>query len=330
MTDFQKKLARRLLYLPLDVNEKVFLWLTYRGLKPVSEITVTRRNYALFRRFLREKELKTNKPVSNNDSNNQKIRRIRKWVKDAGLSIATESKNDTSWHVGKDKDKVILSAKVLHCFDYKNEYKSGILLGYPEESVKAYARNRILKLGENQTSMVWPGMKFFHPFLKDKYYTQYLFYALRADRVKEDSQVAKSWADTIRKEVPILAKWFEKSISDQRKREIEPDEIWQKRLRRNGQTVEEIIDEYSKNAKTTKETFIMAVREFLDSYLDDFLLASIAFRLRRHLAKNNLKDKELLTILKQAEGLYEQESHIDLKDRKARMGVLQDWLNKNK
>lgn len=330
MTELEKKLARRLLYLPLDVNEKVFLWLTYRGLKPVSEITVTRRNYAVLRRLLSGKNLKTNEPVSDSDSNGQKIRRIRKWVKDASLFIATESKNDTSWHIGKEKDKVTLSEKILHRFDYDNEYKSGILLGYPEESVKAYAHNRVLKLGENQTPMVWPGMKFFDPFLKDKYYTQYLFYALRADRVKTDSQVAKKWADIIRKEVPTLAKWFEKSIADERKRENEPDEVWQKRLRRNGQTAEEIIAEYSKNAKTMREVFKMAVDEFWDSYLDDFLLASIAYQLSKHLTKVDLKDKELLAILKQAEGLYKQESHFDLKDKKARILTLRDWLNKNK
>ncbi len=326
MTELEKKLARRLLYLPLDVNEKVFLWLTYRGLKPVSEITVTRRNYSRLRRLLSEKNLETFEP----EDNSQKIRRIRKWIRDAGLHIATEGKNDTSWHVGRDKDKATLSAKILHRFDYENEYKSGFLLGYPEESVKAYAHNRVLKLGENQTSMVWPGMKFFYPFLKDKYYTPYLLYALRADRVKEDSQVAKTWADVIRKEVPTLAKWFEKSIADERKRKVEPDEVWQKRLRRNGQTAEEIIAEYSKKAETTKEIFKMAVDEFWDSYLDDFRLASVAYQLRKHLTKMDFKDRELLAILKQAEGLYKQESHFDLKDRKARVLALRDWLGKNK
>lgn len=197
-------LASRLLYLPLDIHEKVLLWLAYKGLKPVSEITVERRGntFALAKRGIhKESTYKYNSPNS---------QRIRKWIRDAGLSIAIKPKFNTSWHVGKDKDKVSLSAKIIRKLDYDNEVKTGLLLGFPEESTKGYAQDRIAKSEEEKIPMIWPSDKFNDPYLKDKYYTPYVFYAIRQDRVREDSQTAKLWADTIRQDIPTLAKWFEK------------------------------------------------------------------------------------------------------------------------
>lgn len=200
----QAVLAGRLLYLPLDIHEKVLLWLAYKGLKSVSEITVERRGnvFALAKRGIRkESTYKYNSPSS---------KRIRKWIRDAGLSIAIEPKFNTSWHIGKDRDKVSLSVKIIHKLDYDNEVKTGLLLGFPKESVKGYAKDRVAKSEKEMIPMIWPGDKCNDPYLKNKYYTPYVFYAIRKDCVVEDSKIAQIWADTIRKEVPLLAKWFEK------------------------------------------------------------------------------------------------------------------------
>lgn len=204
----QEILAGRILYLPLDIHEKVLLWLAYKGFKPVSEITVERRGnvFALAKKGIRRE--------STYDYNSPKIKRIRKWLHDAGMYKAIESKFNTSWHVGLNKDDVILSAKILRRLDYDNEYKSGVLLGYPKESAKGYAQNRIAKSEGDKIPMVWPGDKFNDPYLKDKYYTPYVFYAIRKDSVVEDSKIAQKWADIIRQDVPVLAKWFEKQEND--------------------------------------------------------------------------------------------------------------------
>ena len=197
------KLARRLLYLPLDLGEKVLLWLTFRGLKPVSEITIVRRNFPELRRQLRSGKRKIEKP------NKVYLDRIKTWLEDADLAFIAEPDSIT-WHIGKDKAQVEQSAKILHRQDYQSKYQSGVLFGFPKESAKAYAANS--KLGKDKIPMVWFGQISSNPYLKDKYYSPYIFYSMRADRLKNDSQIAKKWADTIRTEAPMLAQWYEKSV----------------------------------------------------------------------------------------------------------------------
>jgi hypothetical protein len=208
METIQNKLSSRLLYLPIDLGEKVLLWLTYKGLKPISEITVSRRGniMSLLRRGIKRK--------STYDFNSSKSNRIKNWIQDAGLYFKPESENDMSWHVGKDKNKVELSTKIIRKFDYENELKSGLLFGFPEESAKAYAHNRIAK-DEKQIPMVWPDKEHY---FDDKYYASYVLYNIPLEHVEKDSQTAKLWADTIRKDVPKLAKWFEKMEKNRRKK----------------------------------------------------------------------------------------------------------------
>ncbi len=142
------------------------------------------------------------------DSRNSK--RVRKWISDAGLYLAPEIKGDISWHVGKNPDQVKLSTQILHQFDFENEIKSGLLFGFPETSAKAYAENKNRSEAEINKIMVGTG-ELIHKndFLKDKYFTPYIFYNMPKNRVKEDSKIAKVWADTIRQDVPRLATWFE-------------------------------------------------------------------------------------------------------------------------
>jgi len=199
----QVDLANRLLYLPLDLREKVLLWLTYKGLKPVSELTVERRGNAF---ALAKKGIRKESTYGYNSSNSIRIRR---WIKDAGLSVAVDPKFASSWHVGKDKKQVQLSTKIIRKFDYENEIKSGTMFGFPGESVKDYAHNRTAN-EEGKIPMVLIGKeRFSNQYLKDKYYTPYVLYGIPENMVVKESQTAKKWADTIRKDVPLLAKWFE-------------------------------------------------------------------------------------------------------------------------
>lgn len=307
MITSEKKLANRLLYLPLDLREKVLLWLSYRGLKPVSELTVIRRK-------------------RKNNVSNQKIKKVKKWIKDAGLFYLNDRKNLTSWHVSRNKNKVTISAKILHRFDYQSEYQSGVLFGFPSESVKAYAFNRNVKIGEDQIPMIWPGLMYFHPSLKNEDYTPYFFYAIRADRVKEDSKAAKLWADTIRKETPLLAKWFEKAENLRRKNEMEPEDRQKMLLKRNSQKIKEILDEYSKGVKTTEGIFLRALDEFNKSYLSEFQFASICYLLRK---QKKSSDKDLIEMFKLGESLYGSKRH-NPKILSEKVRQLKTWYNQNK
>jgi hypothetical protein len=205
-----QKLESRLLYLSLDLNEKVLLWLAYRGIKPVSEITVERRNLAQLRKGIRLPGLGFSHP---------KIKKIRKWINDSGLYIQIEKEYSSSWHVGMDKEKVIKSEKIIRQFDYDSEIQSGIIFGFPEKSAKSYAFNRTVKSPKDEIKMV-PPMDFTNTFLKDKYYTSYIMYAIDARFVEKDSQVAKLWADTIRKDIPILSRWYEAKMEKRRKKTL--------------------------------------------------------------------------------------------------------------
>lgn len=185
----------------MDVGEKVLMWLTYKGLKPVSEITVIRRNLSQLKKGIRNNDY---------DFNSSTSKKIRKWLEDANLYFLSESEYPGSWHIGKNLEDVKLSSKVIRIFDYENELVSGKLFGFPPKSVIAYAVNRSLEVPDPNHPILWPGDKFQNSYLKDKYFTPYLIFALDANRIEEDSKVAKTWADTIRDDIPLLAKWYEK------------------------------------------------------------------------------------------------------------------------
>ena len=90
--------------------------------------------------------------------------------------------------------------------------KGGLLFGFPESSVRAYAKNRDKSETEIAQEMVGAGALVYQdPYLKDKYFTPYILYNIPKVSVRQDSQIAKKWADTIRQDVPKLASWFEKN-----------------------------------------------------------------------------------------------------------------------
>ena len=132
----KNNLANRLLYLPLDIHEKVLLWLTYKELKPVSEITAERRGNikSLLKKGIRK--------ASTYQFDSPNSLRIRGWIKDAGLVISFEEKYGSAWHISKDKKLANESVESLQKYDYNSEVKSGKLFGFPIESVKTYAKNR--------------------------------------------------------------------------------------------------------------------------------------------------------------------------------------------
>lgn len=310
MTEQQKKLASRLLYLPLDLTEKVFLWLTFKGLKPVSEITAQKRNKAHNHRMMKDKKYRETYK-STYDFNSQKSKRIRKWIHDAGLYAIPESKGDISWHVGKDKEKTKLSAKIIRKFDYENELKSGLLFGFPKASVKAYALERIRKGGERQIPMIWPGDKDDNPYLKDKYFTPYVLFAIRKDKVEKDSMIAKRWADTIRQDLPKLAKWFENRAKKNKERTLK----WEgKNKKRLNKPILEIFSDYKKEVKLSnnrqiKRVFLKILKDFFEGGLSTNQLGYLAHELLGITAtlSNKAADKDMNETIKTAEDIYKLE-----------------------
>lgn len=178
-----EKLASELLLLPLDINEKIFLWLTYKGLKPVSEIEVIRR------------ENKESNPAL-----------VEKWIEDAGLIYLSYPDSPYNWHVGKELKKIEKTIENLHKFTYESEIVTGELFGFPSASVKAYADNRVGK----KTPIIWVGEKYINEITSGHYFTPYILYSVSRENVEKDILVAKEWADTIRNDVPKLAQQFEK------------------------------------------------------------------------------------------------------------------------
>lgn len=208
----QQNLANRLLYLPIDLNEKVLLWLTHKGLKPVSQICAEKRDRKYLKMRLTDPErAKQYKPKEFNfDSPNSK--RIRKWLNDAGLKLITNTPPDSDWYVGQNETDVRKVFSSIGKFDYDNQVTTGLLLGFPKESVLAYVKNLDKEWEEAEKEMVGTGEALVKDkFLKDRYYRPYIFYNIPKSLVESESQIAKEWADTIRTDIPKLAKWFEKA-----------------------------------------------------------------------------------------------------------------------
>lgn len=316
MKKFDKKLASRLLYLPLDLNEKVLLWLTYRGLKPVSNIYVKRRNFSLLRKG----------NVARGPAVDQKKKReIRKWIKDAGLFCLTK---ENDWYVGKNSEKVKLLTKTIDRFDSESEYETGTLLGYPRNSVKAYAFNRKAKLGQKQIPMIGSLLSDYSA-LRNRYFAPYVMFSIRADSIKEDVKVAKLWADTIRKEVPLLAKWYETKENEQKKREKKLNLDIELIARRKKQTVSEILDEYSVEDGEKKQVLLKAVTEFFSNYISEFQLASICWAIKKKLSRQEKTDEEFLEILEAGRGLWKPEKRIRISAKISRIRKLREWSEMN-
>lgn len=200
----EQNLASRLHYLPLDITEKVLLWLTYKGLKPVSEITAERRGNI---RALLKKGVK---PVSKYNFDSKDSKRIRKWLADASLNLEISPDYKTEWHVGKDKDLVHESTILIRRFDRESEIRSGEIFGFPKDSTVAYAENKSKPIEEIQQVMVGTGgIQFDDPYLHDRYFAPYVLYNMPKSDVVSESRTAQLWADTIRADVPKLAQWFE-------------------------------------------------------------------------------------------------------------------------
>jgi hypothetical protein len=180
MDNFEFK--RELLALPINTTSKIHLWLVYNVLKPSVSFVEPEENTKLLIKFLD----KANLPYKIVNEDTYKIFCVAK-DKSVALSLYT-----------------ILNTSPL---PFDAHTKLGRLYGFPKKAVYAYSAN--LKEIETQQFKKMVGVAEFHNSFGHWYWEPYVRYIVRRGYEKEDSLIAKSWADEIRLELPSLAKQCE-------------------------------------------------------------------------------------------------------------------------
>lgn len=187
----QDKLASQLTILPLWVVNKVELWLTYKGLKPVSLFSPRKKDGLTAAQF----------------------NKIKKWITNAGLFIEPDPHSGDEEHfIISQNTKLLDKVKKMDFSSHalpENYHKLGVLLGYPSEATKAYAYGSSSKLiGADDTGSP----------VRNKPESSYAQFLLRKGYEKEDIKTAKIWMNTVRHDIPKIAKEFEKEIKSSKKK----------------------------------------------------------------------------------------------------------------
>jgi len=178
-----KNLSSKIHYLPLNIQSRVELWLTYKNLKPTSLL------------IIRENKTKTT-PIIN-------------WLKHANLTFIINPKDNNQIFISKKTKTCQTLFNIWETTTPKNEYQKGILLGYPEKAAKTFSLYSKHPNRKNYlTNINDPDFP-----KKEIIFYPYISYTLRKNHEIEDSQTAKIWADCIRKDLPKLAKWYESAIT---------------------------------------------------------------------------------------------------------------------
>lgn len=200
---FMKDLAKRLNGLPIEVG-KVQLWLVYRRLKPMASVVLD----------------------FDWESDDEEREKLEDWFKDAGVVFKKSQRNENTLHVSLDEN--VLEKHALSELDESAEAHllRGKLYGFPEGAALAYS-----EVIERED--LFPNEKVIHApkvlELRDKYWYQYIEYLVRRGHEFEDSMVAKTWADVVRKEIPEVAQEYEKErLEGLRKMEAELKKIYKK------------------------------------------------------------------------------------------------------
>ena len=164
--------------MPLNVQERIQLWLTHRGLKKATLITLEK---------------------------NKQNQRIFKWLHDTSLEWVQKRER-----IFVSKNKLIANqlSNIWNKNNQESEYQKGILLGYPTKPSQAFAKYADNKYrGKYLVNIIDPNF----PKSVIPYYP-YIFFIVRKGKEKVDSVIAKRWAKVIRADIPKLAKWYEKEI----------------------------------------------------------------------------------------------------------------------
>ncbi len=178
----------RLLYLPLGILSRVEFWLVYKEVKSAASSSL---------RF-----------VSKGSKKIKGLRSVKRWLRDAGIEFVRTKGRPDIIHVSKNKKLADELSRKIFLKTAESDLEVGKLLGYPLEAVKAFSR---LGFDRSDYSSLIDSLDKESP-IRGKYWAAYARYLLRKGYEIEDSKIARLWADTIRRDIPKLAQWFEKSV----------------------------------------------------------------------------------------------------------------------
>jgi len=181
MSTYKDQLSKRLLYLPVSILGRVEFWITYRDVKQASSATLR----APF------------------DTSKRNTTRIVNWLTDAEMYFSIDQKNADLIHISKSENLANKMATIQWSELKKNITFRGYSYGYPTKAVDFFAKDphKLVQIRNDEK-------------LKKYYWKPYVRYIVRPGYEYEDSLVAKEWGDLIRKDVPLLAKWFEKRMNE--------------------------------------------------------------------------------------------------------------------
>ena len=168
-------LSKKLLSLTITLEGKVHLWLTYKGLKPVSTV-----------------QFKTSE--NSIDQNN-----FTEWLEDAGLTYSPDLKSSEFVFVSKEIELAKRAAKLMWSENEEDLIEKGRIFGYPMAAVKGYA-------SKEKMSVITP--KTF-----PMYWAAYVRYLVREENIDEDCETGKLWADVVRSDNSELASLFEEEMA---------------------------------------------------------------------------------------------------------------------
>lgn len=168
-------------YLPLNLQSRVDLFLTQNGLKSNSAIILRKPSC----HFKLESYL-----IKNN------------------LSYSIDSRDSQLYFVSKNQADVNLLKSIWHQKDIESEVQKGLLLGYPNKAVSAFAKYK-----DHPERGKYLSGTLSSDFPKSQLnYWPYIGYVLRKGHEIEDSLIAQKWAQFIRQNNPTLAIWYEKEM----------------------------------------------------------------------------------------------------------------------
>ncbi|GEM_PF-1945515 len=168
-------LSKRLEDIKLWIESKIQIWATYRDLKPVSSLIIS------------------------DDANESERLLVFEWIKDANLLFETDDDNGNLIYVSKDRVKLKKIKEIMWSTKAEDHITKGLLFGYPKEAVIEFANNHAaMEKSDGET-------------LKLDHFA-YIRYKTRISNPIEDSNVALSWAELSRREIPNIAKEFEDAL----------------------------------------------------------------------------------------------------------------------
>lgn len=178
-----------LLKLPLNSQEKLFLWLLSSNLKPGTDLLIHKWNNDY------QKNLKS----------------VNKFLKTYGYFFTSKShwqhfhplnkmkpKFVGRFYYVSNKENLLEMVKKRETKSKNRQLLAGNFYGFPKKAVEAYSAGGELMLAKDEYAM-----------LNKEYWYPYLTYAIRKDHELEDAELAKKWCDETRKNFPELAKLFE-------------------------------------------------------------------------------------------------------------------------